>query len=67
MSTIDYLPIAAQDIADAQAWDDESIIIHLCAFIHRENLSEKLTDYLSEVAEEENAEIEAMFKNAKTL
>ena len=56
MTTIDYLPLSAQDTAEAQGWDDESIIIHLTAFISKQNLNTQLGEYFAAIAEEENAD-----------
>jgi hypothetical protein len=58
MSLIDHLPLAAQDIAEEQGWNGGSLLVHLSAFIRRENLSGELTEYLAEVAEAEDAECE---------
>jgi len=55
MTTIDHLPTAAQETAEAQGWEDESLIIHLSAFIKEHSLTQELAEYFEAIATEENA------------
>lgn len=49
-----HLPPTAEQVANAQGWDAESIVIHLAGFIAKEGLNDKLVGYFDAVAIEEN-------------
>jgi hypothetical protein len=55
MSAARHLPSGAEPIAYDQGWDDESLVIHLAGFIAKQGLETELTQYLADVAAEENA------------
>ena len=58
MSAARHLPSGAEQTARAQGWNDESIVIHLAGFISEQGLDQQLSDYLSVVADEENADLD---------
>jgi hypothetical protein len=53
---MNHLPEDCIEIAAAQGWDDESIIIHLLGFIRSCRVQDSLADYLQKCANEENAD-----------
>ena len=54
---IKHLPEGAQDVAAQQGWNDESLIVHLLAFIAERSpgFDSDLAGFFREVADEENA------------
>jgi len=45
-----------EEIADAQGWDTESLLIHAHGFINRAGFWDDFEAYLEETATEENAQ-----------
>lgn len=57
MTAARHLPSGAEQTAYDQGWNDDSLVIHLSGFIASKGLGDELSQYLADVAAEENADL----------
>jgi len=54
-------PDTFESIVDEQGWDDETLILLVCGFVDRHDLSGALVAHLRTCADQENAETAALW------